>query len=157
MSVNVGDPVPHATVFDRELNAVDLAEFAAGRPRVLLFFPGAFTSVCEKELCTFRDSMAAYNDVGAEVIGISVDTPFCQSAFAEKNRLAYPLLSDFNREAVRAFGVVLPELKGLRELAQRAAFVVDRSGIVRWAWIADEPGQEPPYEEVAAAVRALAR
>ena len=155
MSVNVGDPIPQATVFNKDLEPVDLAAYGRGRPLVILFFPGSFTSVCEKELCTFRDSMAAYNEVGAQVVGISVDTPFCQAAFAEKNRIDYPLLSDFNKEAIRAFGVVLPELKGLRELAQRAAFVVDAEGKVRWAWIADNPGQEPPYDEVAAAVRAL--
>ncbi|ADR37047.1 alkyl hydroperoxide reductase/ Thiol specific antioxidant/ Mal allergen [Oceanithermus profundus DSM 14977] len=155
MSVNVGDPIPQATVFNKDLEPVDLAAYGRGRPLVILFFPGSFTSVCEKELCTFRDSMAAYNEVGAQVVGISVDTPFCQAAFAEKNRIDYPLLSDFNKEAIRAFGVVLPELKGLKELAQRAAFVADAKGKIRWAWIADNPGQEPPYDEVAAAVRAL--
>ncbi|WP_287370808.1 redoxin domain-containing protein [Oceanithermus sp.] len=155
MSVNVGDPIPQATVFTKDLEPVDLAAYGRGRPLVILFFPGSFTSVCEKELCTFRDSMAAYNELGAQVVGLSVDTPFCQAAFAEKNRIDYPLLSDFNKEAIRAFGVVLPELKGLRELAQRAAFVADAEGKIRWAWIAENPGQEPPYDEVAAAVRAL--
>ncbi len=155
MAIQVGDRVPHATVFDKDLNPVDLAEYGRGKPLVLLFFPGSFTSVCEKELCTFRDQMRLYNELGAEVVGLSVDTPFCQAAFAEKNGLAYPLLSDFNKEAIRAFGVVLPELKGLKELAQRAAFVVDADGVVRWAWVAENPGLEPPYDEVAAAVRSL--
>ncbi len=153
MAINVGDRVPSAVVFDRDLNPVDLASYGRGQPLVILFFPGSFTSVCEKELCTFRDQMALYNEIGAEVVGISVDTPFCQKAFAEKNNIGYPLLSDFNKEAIRAFGVVLPELKGLRELAQRAAFVVDADGIVRWRWIADNPGLEPPYDEVAQAVK----
>ncbi len=155
MSIQPGEQLPHATVFTKDLEPVDLAGYGRGRPLVLLFFPGSFTSVCKKELCTFRDSMAAYNEVGAQVAGLSVDTPFCQAAFAEKNRIDYPLLSDFNKEAIHAFGVVLPELKGLRELAQRAAFVTDAEGVIRWAWVADHPGQEPPYEEVAAAVRAL--
>ncbi len=155
MAINVGDHVPSAVVFDRDLNPVDLASYGRGKPLVILFFPGSFTSVCEKELCTFRDQMALYNEIGAEVVGISVDTPFCQKAFAEKNNIGYPLLSDFNKEAIRAFGVVLPELKGLKELAQRAAFVVDADGIVRWRWVADNPGLEPPYDEVAEAVKKL--
>ncbi len=155
MSINIGDQVPQAIVFNKDLDPIDLAAYGRGQPLVILFFPGSFTSVCEKELCTFRDSMAAYNEVGAQVVGISVDTPFCQAAFAEKNRIDYPLLSDFNKEAIHAFGVVLPELKGLRELAQRAAFVADAAGKISWAWIADNPGQEPPYDEVATAVRSL--
>ena len=155
MALKVGDKVPHATVFDRELNPVDLAGYGRGKPLVLLFFPGAFTSVCEKELCTFRDSLAQYANVGAEVVGLSVDTPFCQAAFAEKNQLPYPLLSDFNKEAIRAFDVVLPELKGLKELAQRAVFVVDEDGVIRWVWVGENPGLEPPYDEVAAAVARL--
>lgn len=155
MAINVGDHVPSAVVFDRDLHPVDLASYGRGKPLVILFFPGSFTSVCEKELCTFRDQMALYNEIGAEVVGISVDTPFCQKAFAEKNNIGYPLLSDFNKEAIRAFGVVLPELKGLKELAQRAAFVVDADGIVRWRWVADNPGLEPPYDEVAEAVKKL--
>ncbi len=156
MAIGIGEKLPHATVFDRELNPVDLAEYGRGKPLVLLFFPGSFTSVCEKELCTFRDQMARYNELGAQVVGISTDTPFCQAAFAEKNGITYPLLSDFNKEAIRAFGVVLPELKGLKELAQRAAFVVDGDGVVRWAWVAEHPGLEPPYDEVARAVAEIA-
>lgn len=152
--VNVGETVPSAIVYGSDLSPVNLAEHARGRKIVYLFFPGSFTSVCEKELCTFRDSLAQYDQLGTEVVGISTDTPFSQSAFAEKNRIGYTLLSDFNKEAIRAFGVVLPELKGLRELAKRAAFVVN-DGVVKWAWVSDNPGTEPPYIEVAAAAQAL--
>ncbi|AEB12426.1 redoxin domain-containing protein [Marinithermus hydrothermalis] len=155
MSLKAGDPLPNATVLSANLEPVNLRTYAAGKPRVILFFPAVFTRVCEKELCTFRDDLARYNQLGAEVLGISVDLPFSQQVFAKQYGIPFPLFSDFNKEAIRAFGVVLPDLKGLRELAQRAVFVADGEGVVRWAWVAEHPGLEPPYAEVERAVRAL--
>src|SRR5437016_341359 len=100
MAVEVGKRVPDVTLVSSERKAVKLSEFL-GKPTVLAFFPGAFTGVCTKELCTFRDGMAKFNEMKAQVLAVSVDSPFAQKAFAEQNKLNFTLLSDFRREAVQ--------------------------------------------------------
>ncbi len=148
-AVKVGDKAPGFELLDTDLNKRSLDEFLSkGRPVILLFFPGAFTSVCTKELCTFRDRMAELEKANAEVLAISVDSPFALKAFKEKYNLNFTLLSDFNKEVIRKYGVVLPELLGLRELAKRAVFILDKDGVVRYAWVSDDPRVEPDYEEV---------
>ncbi|GIW38487.1 MAG: peroxiredoxin [Meiothermus sp.] len=154
MAIQVGDRLPDVTVFNTAAEAVSLTQLPQGRPLVLLFFPAAHTRVCEKELCTFRDGLAEYDQLGAEVYGLSVDTPWTLGAYARSLGLAFPLLSDYNREATRAFGLEI-SLRGLPGFSQRAAYVVDALGRIAWAWVAEVPAQEPPYEEVAAAVRGL--
>ncbi|KIQ55203.1 redoxin domain-containing protein [Meiothermus taiwanensis] len=154
MAIQVGDHLPDVTVFNTAAEPISLPTLAKGRPLVLLFFPAAHTRVCEKELCTVRDSLAEYNQLGAEVYGLSVDTPWTLAAYARSLGLAFPLLSDYNREATRVFGLEI-SLRGLPGFAQRAAYVVDASGQITWAWVAEVPAQEPPYPEVAAAVKAL--
>lgn len=124
-----------------------------GQPVVLAFFPGAFTGVCTTEMCTLRDSMARFNAVQAQVYGISIDSPFALKAFAEQNGLTFPLLSDANREAIRAFGLTWPDLAGVREVSNRAVVVLDSGGNVTYRWAAEALSQEPPYDEVLAAVR----
>jgi peroxiredoxin len=126
-----------------------------GRPVVLAFFPAAFTSVCTKEMCTFRDNMARFNSLDAAVYGISIDTPFTLGVFGEQNGLSFPLLSDANREATHAFGVSWPDLSGVRDVSNRAVFVLDADGHAVYRWVAEKPGQEPPYDEVLAAVERL--
>jgi peroxiredoxin len=157
MGVEVGQRVPDVTLVSSERKAVKLSEFF-GKPTALVFFPGAFTSVCTKELCTFRDSMAKFNDLKAQVIAISVDSPFAQKAFADAQHLNFPLLSDFNREAVRKFGIEDPAFVGglLPGVAKRAVFGLDKTGTVRYKWVSDNPGVEPNYQEVETAVRKLA-
>lgn len=154
MAIQVGDPLPDVTVYRTTAEALSLAELVQGKPLVLLFFPAAHTRVCEKELCTFRDGLAEYNQLGTELYGLSVDTPWTLGAYAKALGLAFSLLSDYNKEATRAFGLEI-SLRGLPGFSQRAAYVVDATGRIAWAWVADIPAQEPPYEEVAAAVKAL--
>ena len=122
-----------------------------GKTTVLLFFPGAFTGVCTKEMCTFRDSMANYNKLNANVVGISVDSPFSDKAFKDANQLSFPLLSDYAREAVKAYGVELPNFAGLNgyTAAKRAVFILDKDQNVRFKWVSDNPGVEPNYATVA--------
>ncbi len=124
-----------------------------GKPLVLAFFPAAFTSVCTAEMCTFRDSMSRFNALDARVYGISIDTPFTLEVFGQQNGLTFPLLSDANREATRAFDVVWPDLAGVREISNRAVVVLDGDGEVVYRWVGENPGQEPPYEDVLAAVQ----
>jgi len=143
-----------ATVINPEMKTVRVGDLV-GKPLVLAFFPAAFTSVCTTEMCTFRDSMARFNALDAQVYGLSIDTPFTLKVFAEQNSLTFPLLSDANREAIRAFDVIWPDLAGVREASNRAVFVVDGNGEIVYRWVGDNPGQEPPYGEVIAAVEQL--
>ena len=113
-----------ATVITSDRKKVRIQDLL-GKPIVLAFFPAAFTSTCTRELCTFRDSLSRFNAVQAQVYGISIDTPHTITAFAEQNGLNFPLLSDANREATRAFDVVLPDLSGVRDVSNRAVIVMD--------------------------------
>ena len=153
MSVAVGSPAPNFDLFDNARQRVSLAA-QSGKTVVLAFFPAAFTAVCEKELCSFRDSLAALNGLNATVLGVSVDAPFANKAFADKNGLTFPLLSDYAREAVRAYGVAHDDFAGLPgyTAAKRSVFVIDPEGVVRYTWVAPNPGVEPNYDEVKAAV-----
>lgn len=156
MTVEIGTPAPNFTLPNHKREPVSL-ESLKGKNVVLAFFPAAFTGVCEKELCTFRDSMENLNRVNAEVLGISVDSPFANAAFAEKNKLNFPLLSDYARTATRAYGVALDDFAKMTgyTAAQRAVFVVDKNGTVQYKWVAPNPGVEPSYDEVTKAVEAL--
>lgn len=156
MAVQVGQLAPDATVVNADRKAVKLSDFR-GRPTVLAFFPGAFTGVCTKEMCTFRDSLSKFNDLQAQVLGISIDSPFAQKGFADLNKLNFPLLSDFNRQAVRAFDIEDPNFAGglLPGSAKRSVFVLDKDGRVVYKWVTDTASVEPPYTEVEAAVRKL--
>ncbi|MEM0044411.1 MAG: peroxiredoxin [Sulfolobales archaeon] len=149
--VEVGEKAPEFSLLDTDLKLRSLSEFLSKRRFVvLLFFPGAFTSVCTKELCTFRDKMASFNRLDAEVIAVSVDSPFSLKAFKDLNKLNFTLLSDFNREVIEKYDVVLPDLLGLglRRLAKRAVFILDPEGFVRYKWVAEDPRLEPEYDEV---------
>lgn len=156
MAVQVGQQAPEVTLVNYDRKPVKISEFR-GKPSVLLFFPGAFTTTCTKEMCTFRDGMAEYGKLNAQVIGMSVDMPYSQKVFADQHRLTFPLMSDYNREAVRAFDVQDPNFAGglLPGVAMRSVFVLDRQGVVRYKWVADKQGTEPDYTAVEAAVKAL--
>ncbi|HMU39377.1 MAG TPA: peroxiredoxin [Pseudomonadota bacterium] len=147
---------PGFTLFDGTRKPVSLSDFA-GKTVVLAFFPAAFTGVCTKELCTFRDSLAAFNDVGASVLGICVDAPFANAAFAEKNALNFPILSDYERKATRAYNVAHDDFAGMPgyTAAKRSVFVIDGNGNLQYSWVAPNPGVEPSYDEVKAAVARL--
>jgi peroxiredoxin len=152
----IGSDAPDFTLLTNKREKVTLSE-QRGKNVVLAFFPAAFTGVCEKELCTFRDALALFNDLDAAVYGICVDAPFSNNAFAEKNQLNFPILSDYTREVVRAYGITHDDFAGMPgyTAAKRSVFVVDKQGKIAFAWVADVPSQEPNYDDVQAAVRAL--
>jgi glutaredoxin-dependent peroxiredoxin len=152
----IGSDAPDFTLPNHKREAVTLSE-QRGKNVVLAFFPAAFTGVCEKELCTFRDSLAQLNDLDAEIYGISVDAPFANAAFADKNSLNFPILSDYARKAVQAYDIAHDDFAGMAgyTAAKRSVFVVDKAGKLQYAWVADNPGQEPDYDAVQAAVKAL--
>lgn len=150
----LGQTAPDFTLIDHNRQKVSLADLRQQGQVVLAFYPAAFTRVCEKELCTFRDSLASLGDLDARVVGISVDAPFSNAAFAERNGITFPLLSDYSREVVRAYGVALDNFAGMPgyTASQRAVFVVGRDGTVKYEWIAPNPGVEPDYAAVQAAL-----
>ena len=153
--VEVGDDAPDFALHDHDRNIVTGGEHK-GQRVVLAFYPGAFTGVCKKEMCMFQGTLQALNDANATVLGISVDSPFSNKAFAEENRITFPLLSDYSRTTVHAYGVPLDNFAGMEgyTAAQRAVFIVDENGDLMWKWIADSPGEEPDYAEVLAILTA---
>ena len=159
MVADIGTKAPDFTLPDQALQAVTLsAELAKGKPVVLAFFPAAFTSVCQKELCTFRDrdQVAALNHLGkATVFGISIDTPFSLKEFGDQQKLDFQLLSDFNKDVIRAYDVVIPELVGLKGLAKRAVFVVGTDGVIKYKEVLEDARNEPNYDTLNAALAAL--
>ena len=146
MTVETGQMAPDFALYDGDGNLVKLSEMK-GAPVIVAFFPAAFTGVCETELCTFRDSMSAFDDMGAKVVGISVDSRFANAAFAAANNLSFPILSDYNREAIKSWDLVFPDLAGMPgyDVARRSVYVIDADGKVAWCWLSDSPGDEPPY------------
>jgi len=154
MSVDVGSKAPDFTLTSHERQPVTLSQLH-GRPVVLAFFPAAFSSVCQKELCTFRDSIARLNAANAQVFGISVDTFFTLKAFHDQQELTFPLLSDFNKQAIRDYGVFQEDMIGLKGIAKRAVFVIDKDGVVRHREVLDDARNEPNYDKVFEALKAL--
>lgn len=154
MSVDVGSKAPDFTLLNEERQPVTLSQHR-GHPVVLAFFPAAFSSVCQKELCTFRDSMGRLNEAKAQVYGISVDTFFTLKAFHDAQKLTFPLLSDFNKEVIREYGVFNPDMIGLKGIAKRAVFVLDRDGVVRHKEVLEDARNEPSYDAVFQAINQL--
>jgi peroxiredoxin len=154
MSVDVGSQAPDFTLTNEERQPVTLSQ-QRGKPVVLAFFPAAFSSVCQKELCTFRDSMARLNGATAQVYGISVDTFFTQKAFHDQQHLTFPLLSDFNKTVIRDYGVFNEDMIGLKGIAKRAVFVLDKDGVVRHREVLEDARNEPDYDAVFRALETL--
>jgi glutaredoxin-dependent peroxiredoxin len=156
MTAEVGQKAPEFTLVGTDLKAVGLKDFA-NKNVVLAFYPAAFTGVCEKELCTFRDALNDFASASTAVVGVSVDSPFANKEFAGKNGLNFPLLSDLNRDAIAKYDVVFNDLAGVKgfTVAKRSVFVIDKSGTIRYRWVAPEPKVEPNYAEVKAAVKKL--
>jgi peroxiredoxin len=155
MSLKVGKRAP-----DFELNAsgggmVSLAELVREGPTVLFFVPLAFTPVCTNELGILRDKFEWYTSRGVKVVAASVDSQYTLKVWADQLKLPFPLLSDFNREAARAYGVLYEDLQGLRGVAKRSAFVIDRQGVVRYRWVSEDASMLPPLKEINAAVEQL--
>ncbi len=144
--VEIGESLPEMQFVDTELKPVSLSSLK-GKPALVAFYPGAFTGVCTKEMCTFRDSMAKLSALNAAIVGISVDSPFSNGEFKKQNGIGFPLLSDYDRAGVRRFGIELNNFAGLQGFtaAKRAVFITDRSGVVRFKWVSDDPTKEPDY------------
>lgn len=155
-TVKVGDKAPNFTLHDTYLKPRSLKDYL-GSKVVLAFFVSAFTAACTKEMCAFRDSMDRLIDLKAQVIGISVNDPFSNKAFAEKNRLPFPVLSDYNHEVIKTYGVEASNFGGLKgyTVAKRSIFIIDKNGIVRYVWATEDPAVEPSYEEIEKALHGI--
>lgn len=127
---------------------VRLSTYRGEKNVVLLFFPLAWSSVCTQELCTLRDDYDRYADLDAEVLGVSVDSPFALQAWTKEQGFQFPLLSDFNREVSRLYGVLYDDLLGLHGVSKRAAFVIDKQGVVRHAEVCPTAGDLPNLESI---------
>jgi len=147
--VEIGEKLPDFTLMDMDFKKRSLKEWR-GQKLVLAFFPGAFTGVCKKEMCTLRDDLAKLEKLNAQVVGISVNDPFSLKGFHEDNSLNFPLLSDYTRETVKAYGVELKDFAGLKgyNVAQRSIFIADGDGVLRWKWVSNDPGVEPKYTDI---------
>ena len=148
MAIDVGAKAPDFTLPNEDREPVSLSAQLKSGPVVLAFFPAAFSSVCTTELCTFRDSIAELNKVVAKVLGVSVDTFFALKAFKDAQHYNFPLLSDFNKTVIRQYGVVNPDMIGLKDISKRAVFVIDKGGVVRHSEVLEDARNEPDYGKV---------
>ncbi len=155
MPVDVGSKAPDFTLMNQDRQPVTLSQ-QKGKPVVLAFFPAAFSSVCEKELCTFRDSMAKLGKANAQIYGISTDTFFALKAFSDQQKFNFPLLSDFNKQVIRDYGVFNDDMIGLKGISKRAVFVLDKDGVVRHREVLEDARNEPNYQKVYDSLASLA-
>jgi peroxiredoxin len=155
MSLRIGDKAPDFSLYSSSKELVSLHDFR-DKNVVLLFFPLAFTSVCTKELCSTRDTIGEYNELGTEVLAISVDSPQTLDKFKEFNGLNFTLLSDFNKEVTRAYDVMYEEYTlGMRGVSKRAVFVIDGEGMIRHAEVLEVSGNMPDFDAVKDSLRSL--
>ncbi len=155
MSLKIGDKAPSFSLFSSEKKVVKLEDFE-GKNIVLLFFPLAFTSTCTAELCSVRDEISAYNSIGSEVIAISVDSLYTLAKYKEEQKLNFMLLSDFNKETSSAYGSIYELFSsGMRGVSKRSAFVIDKTGIVRYAEVLDNASEIPNLSAVKAILSQL--
>jgi len=156
MSISTGQKAPDFQLYDTEKNKVSLTDFR-GQNVLLLFFPLAFTRVCTKELCSFRDSIDFFNNANARVIGISVDSLFTLAKFKEVEQYNFTLLSDFNKEVSEAYDSLYDKwILEMNGVSKRSAFVIDKSGIIRYAEILENSGEEPNYDAIGESLKQLA-
>jgi peroxiredoxin len=155
--LRLGQKVPEFALPDADQKTWSLAELTKQGPVVLAFFPFAFSGVCDKEMCTFRDEFGTLQGAGAHLVGISVDSAYSLKAFAQTYNLQFPLLSDFNKRVAKLYGVLQdPWVRlGYRSVAKRAIMIVDQQKKLTYRWVTEIPSEEPPYSEVVKAVQKL--
>ena len=148
-SIEIGKEAPDFELPDTDMNTHKLSDYR-GKSIILAFFPAAESPVCTLEVCKFRDSLADLKESGAEIIGISVDGPFANKVFSKNRQLNFPLLSDYKKETIHKYGIVMKDLGKLKDYnaAKRSIFIVDSNGTTRYKWISDNPLVEPNYDEI---------
>lgn len=148
MKIEIGAHAPDFSLYNSEKEKISLSDFR-DKNVVLLFFPLAFTGVCTKELCNVRDNIGLYNNSKAKVLAISVDSPQTLAKFKEDQQLNFPLLSDFNKVVSAEYGSLYETFSlDMKGVSKRSAFVLDRGGIVRYAEVLENAGEEPDYSAI---------
>ncbi|KIA90940.1 peroxiredoxin [Pedobacter kyungheensis] len=148
MSLQIGDQAPDFKLYSSELTEVSLSAFK-GKKVIIHFFPMAFTGTCTEQLCTMRDNFSYYEGINAQVIGISVDSPFSLAKFKEVQHYQFPLLSDFNKEVSAAYGAFYDEFVfGLKGVSKRAAFVIDEEGKIAYAEVLEDAHELPDFKAI---------
>jgi peroxiredoxin len=151
MAIPVGSKAPDFTLKSKQASGlvdVKLSSNFGKKNTVLLFFPLAFTSVCTKEMCDISGGLSGYSGLNADVMGVSVDSPFAQEAWAQKEKINVVLASDLNKKTAEAYGVLLPDLIGLGSVAARAAFVIDKDGVVQYSEQTPTPKELPNFNAI---------
>jgi len=157
MAISVGTKAPDFTLKTKrgeDLKDIKLSDNFGKKKTVLLFFPLAFTGVCTKEMCDVSAGISSYVKLDAAVYAISVDSPFAQEAWAEKEKISLPLLSDLNKEVSKAYGTLLPDLIGLGSVSARAAFVIDKNGVIKYSEQTPTPLELPDFKKIQSALAA---
>lgn len=155
MKIETGQPAPDFTLYNSEKEKVNLSDFK-GKNVLLLFFPQAFTGVCTKELCSIRDDISRYSNANAEVLGISVDSVFTLAKYKEEQQYNFSLLSDFNKEVSAAYDTLYHDwILDMKGVSKRSAFVVDKTGIIRYAEVLESAGDLPNFEAINATLDSL--
>ena len=153
--VSVGEKAPDFTLFSSDKEEVSLTDFQ-GKNLIMLFFPMAFTSVCTAELCEMRDNMGTYAGLNADVVGISVDSPFTLAKFKEEQNLPFPLLSDFNKDVSQAYDSYYDTFAmNMKGVSKRSAFVVDKTGTIQYAEVLDSAGDVPNFQAIQETLKEL--
>ena len=151
MTLDIGNVAPDFTLKTKTsegLKDVSLSDHLKDSSVILLFFPFAFTSVCMAEACSVRDDLSSFEKLNAKVFGISVDSPFAQEVMANKESLNFPLLSDFNKEVSKNYGVLYEDFIGFQGVSKRSAFVISPDGKISYSWSSDDPKQLPDFSEI---------
>jgi glutaredoxin-dependent peroxiredoxin len=154
-TIKVGDHAPDFELAATTSESIRLSKELGSGPILLLFYPLDWSPVCTSELCSLRADFNDFAGLGAAVFAISVDSIFSHKAFAAHHTISIPLLSDFNKTVAQSYGVLYPELMGLKGVAKRSAFLLDAHGIVRWIWVTEDPLQMPDFNEIKKQIEAL--
>jgi glutaredoxin-dependent peroxiredoxin len=155
MSVQVGQKAPDFALKTSKMEDFKLSDLQGKKNVVVLFVPLAFTSVCTKEFCSVRDSVSSLQNDNTQVVGISVDSPFALDAWAAKEGYNFPLLSDFNKTVSSSYGALYDNLLGFNGVSKRSAFVIDKSGTVRYAWVSEDARNMPEFDAIRACLQQL--
>ena len=155
MGLQPGQAAPSFKLFNTQKKETSLEDFK-GKNLVLLFYPFAFSGTCTAELCNMRDNFKIYENLNAEILGISIDSVFSQKRYKEEQRLNFELLSDFNKEVSKAYDSLYENfIYGTKGVSKRSAFVIDKQGIIRYAEILDDAGKQPNYEAIQNCLKTL--
>jgi peroxiredoxin len=151
MAIPVGSKAPDFSLKSKQASGlvdVKLSNNFGRKNTLLLFYPLAFTSVCTQEMCDISSGLNAYSSLNAEVVGISVDSPFAQEAWAQKEKIGITLASDLNKQTAQAYGTLLADLLGLGSVSARAAIVIDKQGIVQYSEQTPSPKELPNFKAI---------